>query len=222
MPSSAVSSQTPVSALLLVAPGCPHCASMLEGLANLVKEGALGRLEVVNVAVEPDAARERGIRSVPWARIGPFELAGLHAPEELRHWTAQAAREEGMTVYLADLFATGRRALAADRIRREPALLPRLADLLGDSENGLSVRIGVMATLEELQNTGMLAGLHDRLAPLLAHPDARIRADACHALALTGSTEALALLQGCAGDPDPEVRETAREGVEQLRENRGA
>jgi hypothetical protein len=218
MPEHRESADSPAQALLLVAPGCPHCATVLEGLATLVKEGTIGRLEVVNIATEPEVARELNVRSVPWIRLGPFELAGLHGPEELRHWSELARREEGMTLYLADLLATGRRAQVLALVRRDPVLLGRLVDLIGDSESELSVRIGVMATLEELEeSTDLLAGLGERLAPLTGHPDPRVRADACHALALTGGSGALDILQRCTADPDPVVRETAADGIEMLR-----
>ena len=47
-------------ALLLLAPGCPHCPAVLEGLGALVKDGALGTLEVVNIAVHPERAAATG------------------------------------------------------------------------------------------------------------------------------------------------------------------
>jgi hypothetical protein len=218
MPQPHDPARPPAHALLLVAPGCPHCATVLEGLSTLVKDGTLGRVEVVNIAVEPEAARELNVRSVPWARIGPFELAGLHSLEELRRWSALAGRDEGLTEYLADLLATGRRAQVAERVRREPDLIARLADLIGDSDSELSVRIGVMATLEELQEEGLLTGQTGWFRPLTAHADPRVRADACHALTLTGGPEALDTLRRCADDPDPVVRETAADGVDLLRQ----
>jgi hypothetical protein len=206
-----------VEALLLVAPGCPHCAAVLEGLGTLIKEGALGRLEVVNIAVRPALARELGVRAVPWMRIGPFELSGLHTAAELRHWADLAGREDGMTHYLADLLASGRRAQVALRVQQDPGLLPRLVDLLGDPGSGLSVRIGVMATLEELRESGgRLEGLVDSLAPLTRHQEPRIRADACHALSLTGAPGVLNLIRPCLDDRDPEVRETAADAIEAM------
>ena len=84
-------SPAPPDALLLMAPGCAHCPVVLEGLGRLLKEGRLGRLEVVNVAVHPEAAVAAGTRSVPWTRIGPFELDGLYGPAELAEWAAYAA-----------------------------------------------------------------------------------------------------------------------------------
>ena len=45
-------------ALLLIAPQCPHCPSVLESLTRLIKEGKIGRLEVVNLAEHPEMAEE--------------------------------------------------------------------------------------------------------------------------------------------------------------------
>ena len=41
---------------LLIAPGCVHCPVVLSGLAELVKKGVIGHLEVFNIAARPDAA----------------------------------------------------------------------------------------------------------------------------------------------------------------------
>ena len=72
-----------LQATLLIGPGCPHCATTLAALSELVKKGRLGQLNVINVALEPEAARARGVRSVPWMELGPFELAGAHSEAEL-------------------------------------------------------------------------------------------------------------------------------------------
>ena len=47
-------------ALLLLAPGCPHCPAVLEGLSGLLKEGVIGRLEAVNVAFTRSARQNLG------------------------------------------------------------------------------------------------------------------------------------------------------------------
>lgn len=206
----------PAHALLLVAPGCPHCSAVLDRLATLVKDGALGRMEVVNIASEPEVAQTHGVRSIPWIRIGPFELAGLHTLEELRRWTALAGQDAGMTRYLAELLATGRRAEVTRQVSRDPTQMARLAELIGDPETELGVRIGVMATLEELQEKDLLAGHAERFIPLARHPQATVRADACHALTLIGGSDVLETLRQCAGDTDPVVREAAMDGIEYL------
>ena len=82
MPQETKQEIAPPSALILISPGCPHCAQALKGLEELVKEGALARLEIVNIAVDPEPATSRGVRSVPWTQIGPFVLEGAQSPIE--------------------------------------------------------------------------------------------------------------------------------------------
>jgi hypothetical protein len=55
-------STVPPDALLLMAPGCAHCPVVLESLGRLLKDGRLGRLEVINVAAHPEAAVAAGTR----------------------------------------------------------------------------------------------------------------------------------------------------------------
>ncbi len=203
-------------ALLLIAPGCPHCPVVLEGLSTLIKEAVIGRLEVVNIAAEPERAQELGVRSVPWTRIGPLEFEGLRSPEELRRWAVQAGSEEGMAAYLNELLSAGRRQKVEDMVRRQPAYLGVLADLLGGPETGINTRIGIMATFEELVETGLNASIVDRLGALTGNTDPRVRTDVCDALALTGSVDALPYLQACLTDPHPDVREAAQEAIESL------
>ena len=50
-------SQKP-SALLLIATGCQHCPTVLQNLSELIKEGRLSSLEVVNIVEE---TAERGV-----------------------------------------------------------------------------------------------------------------------------------------------------------------
>ncbi len=208
-------------ALLLIAPGCPHCAAVLEGLSTLVKEAVIGRLEVVNIASEPEQAQSLGVRSVPWTRIGPFELEGLHGPQELRRWAEQSGHGEGMAVYFDELLKKGKRDKVERIVRRQPHYLVPLIELLGDKGTGIHTRIGIMAILEDLENTELGASVVDPLAALTSSQDNRIRVDACQALSLTGSAAAIPHLKACLNDPDAEVRETAQEALEELGEQRG-
>ena len=208
----------PTDALLLIAPGCTHCSTVLESLTALVKEAVIGRLEVVNIATFPDRARSLGVRSVPWTRIGPFELDGLHSAEELRRWAKRCARGEGLNDYFDELLKTGQRDKVESIVRRQPKHLVSLIHVLGDAAIGINTRIGVMAVLEELENTELAASMVEPLTALTSSEDPRIRIDACHALSLTGSDAAAAPLQACLTDPESDVRETARESLEELRE----
>ena len=150
-------------ALLLIAPGCPHCPVVLEGLSTLVKEGAVGRLEVINIAAQPERAQTLGVRTVPWARIGPFELEGLRSADELRRWAKQAHSGQGMAVYLDELLKQGQRRKVEEMVRDEPAYLGNLVELLGGQETSINTRIGIMATFEELEGSGLAGAVVNQL-----------------------------------------------------------
>jgi thiol-disulfide isomerase/thioredoxin len=206
----------PAAVLLLIAPGCPHCPAVLEVLGNLVKEGAIGTLEVVNVAIHPQRATDVGTRTVPWVRIGPFELDGALTPEELRLWAERASEDSGIDAYLSHLLENQQLDKALALIRATPSILNDLLGLLEQSDTPLVVRIGIGAVIEELQGSGLLARAFEQLVQLTHSPEANLRADACHYLALSANPEAKPVFRRLLEDEDPQVREIARESLEAL------
>ena len=205
--------QQPPDALLLMAPGCAHCPVVLEALARLLKAGSLGRLEVVNVAAHPEAAAQAGTRSVPWTRIGPFVLEGLHGEAELREWTEHAAAGTGRAAYLADLLKNQQLDRALVAAREWPGTLPELLALSGSLETPLAVRIGISALMEDQQGTAALQDTLPVLALLATAPEPAVRADAAHFLGLTRSPAAREPLAALLADPAPQVREIAAESL---------
>ena len=208
--------QNPPDALLLIAPGCAHCPLVLEGLSQLVKEGKLGRLEVVNILVHPELGQQVGTRSVPWCRIGPFELEGAQGPAELIKWTEHAAAGTGLSEYYAHLLETQRPHRVADLITRQPASFDSLLSLLEDTETPMTVRIGIGVVLEDLQDNPLLRHALPVLTRLADSTAANVRADAAHYLGLTRASEAAAVLQKLLHDENPDVREIAAESIAEL------
>lgn len=206
----------PPDAQLLIAPGCTHCPIVLEGLSKLLKQGAIGRLDVVNIMAHPEIAREVGSRSVPWARIGPFELLGVRKQSELTRWAKLAARGEGWGEYYSQLLEAGQLAKVVSSIRANPETLQALVQLLFDTDNPIAVRIGIGAALEDLQSDGLLNSVTPILQELTRSPEAHTRADACHYLSLTGDSELIPTVRALLDDDNSEVREIAGETLEAL------
>lgn len=203
-------------ALLLMAPGCAHCPGQLATLCALLEQGQLGRLQVINIAEHPEIAAEHGTRSVPWLRIGPFELAGSHTPEELARWVAHANQGTGMDDYLSELLTQGKLPQAENILRRQPEQLPALIDLLASLETPMAARIGVGAIIEGLEGSPEFHRLVPALVELTTADAPPIRTDACHYLGLSHDPAARQYLQPLLDDPDPEVRETAVESLQLL------
>ena len=203
-------------ALMLLATGCAHCPGVLEGLSQLLKQGRIGRLEVVNIVEHPQAAHEAGTRSVPWVRIGQFELEGALTPAELARWVAWCDTEAGYAAYLGHLLETNRTDKARALLERQPATLPLLIGLLAVNETPMTTRIGIGVVLEELTGSDLLGEGLAALIALADSPQANIRADAAHYLGLTHLQAAAAPLKKLLGDEHPDVREIAAEALAML------
>lgn len=210
-------SNSPPDALLLIAPGCAHCPSVLEGLTQLLKSGKLGRLEVVNILAHPEVSQQTGTRSVPWCRIGPFELDGAQTPAQLAEWTGHAAAGTGLADYYAHLLETQRPHKVAGAIARNPSSLSGLLSLLEDAQTPMTVRIGIGVVLEELHGDPILQHALPSLIRLAGSPAANVRADAAHYLGLTQAAEAVATLRRLLQDENSDVREIAAESIAQLK-----
>jgi HEAT repeat protein len=106
---------------------------------------------------------------------------------------------------------------------RAQALIEAHADLLaavlpivGNVDASLNVRLGAGVLLENFADTATLRALLPRLGELSQHADARVRADACHYLGLTGDAAARPWLEARRDDGDADVREIATESLEKL------
>jgi len=189
---------------------------MLASLADLLKQGVIGRLEAVNLEQRPELGQALGVRSVPWLRLGRIELAGVHSPTELAEWAAKADSETGMADWFHMLLKEGQLPRAQALIEADPALLAAVLPIVGNVEASLNVRLGAGVLLEEFAGTDSLRALLPRLGELSQHPDARVRADACHYLGLTGDVAAKPWLEARLADDDADVREIAAESLAAL------
>ncbi len=204
-------------ALLLMGKHCPYCPTVLQGLQALKADGMIGKLETVVIEDQPERAAELGVRSVPWVRIGPFELAGLRSEQELRSWAEKAGTEAGMAGYLDELLSSGNVDQGMALVRDNPGTLHALLLLLADPDTQLNTRIGISVIMESLENSARLQAIVDQLGELARHAAASVRGDACHYLALSGSSAALPYIKPLLEDEDAGVREIAAESLEQLK-----
>jgi hypothetical protein len=209
-------------ALLLMGTHCPWCPKVLASLKDLLADGVIASLETVNVDERPEFAAELNVRTVPWIRIGPFELEGMRSAAELRNWANKAGSADGLAAYLDELLSTGRIDKALGLVRKDPAGLDALLALFTDTEAQLNTRIGISAIMEDLEGSELLQGLVKHLGELTRHAEARIRSDACHFLRLSGSRQASAYIRPLLADSDADVREVAAESLAALDDERSA
>jgi hypothetical protein len=207
-------------ALLLLTSGCPHCPGVLHNLSQLLKQGKIGRLEAVNIAEHPQVAQEIGTRTVPWLRIGRFELEGLISLGEMERWIDMTHQAEGNGHYLSHLLETQQASHAAAWLQRNPAAVQDLIGLLETPDTPIVVRIGIGVVAEELQGTSVWQSTLSDLSRLAQSADAALRADVAHYLGLTHTQAASDALHPLLDDDNPDVREIASESLALLHENR--
>ncbi len=206
----------PADALLLIAPGCPHCQSVLHSLSALVKNGNIGRLETVNIAVHPEAAQEANTRTVPWMRIGNYELSGNYSPGELKDWAEKAASGVASADYIRELLEQQKLNLAIRHLHDHPEQLSQVLKLMLEENASLSVKFGIGAIFEELAGSERLQDLAPELGALTLDKKASIRADAAYYLGLSHSPLAREWLTPLLQDPQQDVREIAAESLDML------
>lgn len=209
-------SAIPPSAVVLIGPTCTHCAQVVDALQVLMKDGRLSRIEIINAEIEIELAASLGVHSVPWIKIGPFVLEGSHTETELRQWANRVAAPDGMAWYFDEQLKDGKLAIVEKIVNEEPDRLSAIIPLAADTDTAIQTRVGIGALLEGLEGTGIAKILVTDLGKLTRHPDARVRADACHYLALCENPGAVSFLENCIEDNDPTVREIAAESIEHL------
>jgi hypothetical protein len=101
-------------------------------------------------------------------------------------------------------------------VEKTPKALADLLPIVANPEINMNVRFGASAVLERYAGQTALQALIPALGLLTGHGDARVRADACHLLGLSGSTSAIKYLEARRDDPDAEVREITIESLEEL------
>ena len=207
---------------MLLAPGCAHCPAVLAALCELLKRGVMGRLEVVNIESHPEIAVQHGVRSVPWVRVGEFELSGARSSAELERWAQRAGSVQGRVDYLSELLKSGKLNKAIAVVDADEAYIEALLLLFADIQTDMHVRVGIGAVFEHLQSSVVLRRNVEALGSLTLHPDARMRANACHYLRLSGDASAARFIEPLLNDVDALVREIAHESIDALRNDDAA
>lgn len=204
-------------AMLLISVKCPHCASVMQSLGELVKQGELASLEIINLEKKPEVAAELGVRSVPWIRIGWFEMEGLHSQKELQEKVKQASSDEGALAYISVELTEGRVNKVMSLLESQHELMRHILALMDDADAKINIRLGIGVVLEEYAASKWFEPYISQLIEYTRHKDERVRADACHYLSLTTNEQAIAPVKGLLDDVSEEVREVAQESLEELR-----
>ncbi|HEB81896.1 MAG TPA: HEAT repeat domain-containing protein [Gammaproteobacteria bacterium] len=215
---NAAKNTAPADVFMLMGTQCAFCGPMMQALTELMKAGQINRLEIVNIEHNLDLAAELGVRSVPWLRIGPFELAGSRSKQELSEWLDRAASDEGIRAYMEEVLSEGNIEAVRKLLKKQPEALKNVLELMADGDAKINVRLGVGVIIEEMAQSEAFKKVIPQLLEYLHHEDPRVRSDACHNLSLTGDPAYIPAIEKLLDDESAEVREIAQDSIDSLKQ----
>lgn len=136
--------------------------------------------------------------------------------DELKLRVRAASGPGGMADYFHILLMEGGLKKVIEIVESRPELLADLLPIVGNPDASMNVSLGASAVFERYAGKEPLRMLVMKLGKLSEHADARVRADACHYLGLSGSPVARAFLEGRLKDESADVREIAQDGLDEL------
>ncbi len=212
------SSTRKVTVLLLISTHCAHCAAALQIFTGMVKQGQIAKLEIINLEQLPDMAKQMGVRSVPWMQIGDFVFEGVMSQQEILSWVSRVADPQGEHDYLQELLLSGKVNDVVGYIRKRPQALKVISSFLDDADAKINLKLGVGVVFETFASEALMDDVIPDLIRYLEHNDPRVRADACHYLALSGRRTLIPVIRKCLQDEDKDVREIAADGLQQFQD----
>jgi HEAT repeat protein len=138
--------------------------------------------------------------------------------DELKLRVRAASGPGGMADYFHVLLMEGGLKKVVEIVDARPELLADLLPIVGNPDASMNVSLGAAAVFERFAGKEPLRMLVMKLGRLSEHTDARVRADACHYLGLSGSPLARTFLEPRLQDDSADVREIAADGLAELDE----
>ena len=138
--------------------------------------------------------------------------------DELKLRVRAASGPGGMADYFHILLMEGGLKKVIEIVDSRPELLADLLPIIGNPDASINVSLGASAVFERYAGKAPLRVLVPRLGRLSEHADARVRADACHYLGLSGSPLARVFLEPRLNDDSADVREIAADSLAELDE----
>lgn len=203
-------------ALLFITNSCPHCPSVMQSLTELVKAGELGQLEIINLQQSSDLAHQHNVRSVPWLKLGPFELTGQRTKGDIQQWIKRIDDESAMGEYFVELMTSGEIDKVQQIVESQPETFPAILNLITETDSNLSARVGAGAIIESFAGSDLLKKNIPLLAKLSQNAEASIRNDACYYLGLSQDRSAKTHIEALLNDENTDVKDAAVEALEEI------
>ncbi|RLI89911.1 MAG: hypothetical protein DRO98_00105 [Archaeoglobales archaeon] len=204
--------------VVFVAPFCPHCAKVVEIANKIAIANPKIKVRIVDVSLLTKLGERFGITSAPTVVInGEIKLVGELSENELVEWIYRANSEYKFD-YFVTLLRDGRIDEVMEIISKKPEDVEVLGEILDQPE--LMARIGAMILLERVfrDKPEAIEIAKRKIRELLLSDDSVKAQDAAFILGKIGRKEDIPLLQKLLESRDSEVREAAREAINEIEE----
>ncbi len=195
---------------------CKICPQMEQLFVEMLKNGAIDELTILNVEEQPELAQQYNIRSLPFYLINDVAFYGLKTATEVKKILQQDSTEKLVELINSEL-SDGQLQTVEDLVAEQPDARDAVLVLLNDPETSLVVRIGLSAIIETLTETTDTLKNHEKHFLTLAdHSDDRIATDAIYYLSLFGSADSMQKLEEISKDDNNGLQEQAIELLEEF------
>ena len=200
------------------APTCAFCHSMIQSLEQLKSTGKIHSFSIIDVSKQSKEVEKLSIRSVPYLVIKNRVYIGKMTIAEIAHWYSKENTEQGHSDYFKWQLNKGELIATESTLTLNPRLLRNVIQLLLSSKTQLSVKIGLMALIENYENTDQLRNHFSLIKENISHEDYRIRTEVTELILLSHHTDAEQHLIDMSQDEHPEVSSAAQDALETLQE----
>jgi|GEM_PF-967313 len=203
-----MASELPVT--LFVMTGCHVCPTMEHLFRDLLTQGIISRLEVIDLAQHPELAQRNSVRSVPHYLLGDVAFTGLKTPGEIKQLLARSEIGQWAS-RLSEEFKQGNLYEGEQLIRAHELARSAMLELLQSPQTELVTRIALSAVIESLAPQGLFNDRQDDFIALSKHPQEQIALDALYYLQLIGSDACVARLRQVAQADHSQLAVEARD-----------
>ncbi len=205
---------------VFIAPFCPHCAGAVEAANRIAVANPKIRVRIVDISLFPELGERFNVTSAPTVVInGEIKLVGELSEDELIEWLRRASNDYKLE-YFVTLLREGRIEEVMEAVNKNPEDAVLLAGIIERPE--LMARVGAMILLERLFRSkaeGVEVARGEILKILRSKDTTKVQ-DAAFILGKIGRKDDIPALEPLLRSEDEEVREAAREALEEI-ESRG-
>jgi hypothetical protein len=212
----------PAMLKLYVSQQCPFCPNTVRQLVPLTTASELIQLAIIDCTLFPEMAKSKRIQSVPTLLLDEqLRWTGALQLEELLEMMTNRDPSRLSPSSLERIIKEGNASQVTEMMLDKESIFPAFIDLL--THEKLFVRLGAMAIIEEIadRRSDVAAQVIEPLWDRFHQAGNQVKGDIVYVLGQSGNDRIVPRLEAILREPHhPEVKEAAKEALEEIARNR--